>query len=38
MSRIQNAHWVRKQKEKILNCFLTEIGATGATLDAPDAL
>lgn len=38
MSPIQNAHCVRKQKENILNYFLTEIGATGATLDAPDAL
>lgn len=38
MSPIQNAHCVRKQKENILNYFLTEIVATGATLDAPDAL
>lgn len=35
---IQKALCVRKQKEKIFNCFLTEIIATGATLDAPDTL
>lgn len=35
---IQNALCVRKQKEKILNFFLTEIVATEAALDAPDAL
>lgn len=35
---IQKALCIRKQKEKIFNCFLTEIIATGATLDAPDTL